>query len=357
MVKALLLLSGGLDSTLAGRILLKMGITIEAVNFTSPFCRCTPKSYGCSVATAAAEQLGIPVRIEVKGESYLDIVKHPRHGSGSGMNPCIDCRIFTFIRAKQLMAEVGADFIATGEVLGQRPMSQRKSAMALIERESGLERMVVRPLSAGLLPPSIPEEQGLVNRTELLSIQGRSRKDQIHLAETYELHDYPCPAGGCLLTDPEFSERLRELLQHEPAFTIADARLLSIGRHFRLPGGAKVMIGRNESENRRLETATEPGDWLLAAKDTPGATTLIRPLRPRRIVSADDMVLAARLTAQHTDGGTAQHLILREAMPDGLLCDKGILENVEPLSREASDVWRVGCARPSAVSVARGGNA
>ena len=278
MAKALLLLSGGLDSMLAGKILLEMGVEVEAINFTSPFCRCTPKTFGCSAARAAADSLGIAVRTLVKGEEYLDVVKRPRFGRGSGMNPCLDCRVFTFRKAKDLLPETRADFVATGEVLGQRPMSQRRDAMRLIERESGLEGLIVRPLSAQLLPPSLPEQNGQIDRGRLLSVQGRSRREQMGLAEGYGIGEYPCPAGGCLLTDPEFAARMRELLAFEPDCDLNDVLLLSAGRHFRLPTAGKAVVGRNEADNRRLDGLARRKDWLLLpAGDFAGPVVLLRP--------------------------------------------------------------------------------
>jgi len=274
-IKAVLLLSGGLDSILAGRLLLEQGIAVEALNFTSPFCNCTPKSFGCSAAKQAAEQLGIPVTIRACGDAYLEIMKHPRFGRGSGMNACLDCRIHLFARAKEFMAEINAAFVATGEVLGERPMSQRRDAMDTIEREAGLEGYIVRPLSAQHFKPSVPEIQGWVNREHLLDFQGRGRKPQIELAEAFGIRDYPCPAGGCLLTDKIFAIKFRELLEQEPGFGLRAARLLKYGRHFRLPGGAKVILGRNAQENSFLEHQARPGDVLLTPRDVPGPTALI----------------------------------------------------------------------------------
>ncbi len=334
MAKGLLLLSGGLDSTLAGRILLDLGIEIEAVNFTSPFCRCTPKSFGCSVARAAAERLGIPVRVLAKAEDYLELVKRPKHGRGSGMNPCLDCRIYAFRKAGKLMDETGADFIATGEVLGQRPMSQRRDTIRLIERESGLEGRVVRPLSAKLLPPSLPEQQGLIDRERLLAIQGRSRKTQMMIAEERDVRDYPCPAGGCLLTDPEFAARMRELLEREPEFNIADAKLLSVGRHFRLPGGTKCVIGRNEEENAKLENPVSRPHCNIVPTEISGPTALLlgSPESP-------DREHAARLIAYHLREKAAC-VAVGIANPDG----DGIPEtsNVySPATEEEVEAWRI----------------
>ncbi|MFC1691878.1 hypothetical protein ACFL1R_00040 [Candidatus Latescibacterota bacterium] len=270
MAKAILLLSGGLDSTLVGKLLIDMGIEVEAINFISPFCRCTPKSLGCSAAQKTAKQLGIPVKVCAIGNDYLEIIKQPQFGRGKGMNPCLDCRIHFFSQAKEHMSASGADFIATGEVLGERPMSQRRCAMELIERKSGLMGLVLRPLSARLFPPTIPEKKHLVDRNRLLAIQGRCRKPQFELAEKLGIKEYLCPAGGCLLTDPEFSVRFKDLLVHDPGFNLNDANLLKQGRHFRLPSGSKAVVGRNERENNVVESLAQSEDILLVPKDMPG---------------------------------------------------------------------------------------
>ena len=334
MTKGLLLLSGGLDSTLAGRILLDLGVEIEALNFTSPFCRCTPKSFGCSAARAAAERLGIPVRMVAKGEEYLELVKRPKHGRGSGMNPCLDCRIHAFRKAKEHMTEIDADFIVTGEVLGQRPMSQHRDAICLIERESGLEGRIVRPLSAKLLPPSIPEQEGKVDRDQLLALQGRSRKAQIMIAEERNIRDYPCPAGGCLLTDPEFSERMRDLLAYEPEFDLDDARLLSVGRHFRLPGESKCVIGRNEQENARLGCPMHLPHTILVPMNIPGPTALLLGTAEN-----PDIEHAARLIAHYLREKVASVVV---GVMSSHTNDVSELFKVDsPATEKEVDAWRV----------------
>jgi len=295
MAKAILLLSGGLDSTLAGKLLVEMGVEVEAINFVTPFCRCTPRSMGCSAARRAAEQLGIDVHVFSCGEEYLEVLKHPRFGRGSGMNPCLDCRIHMFSRARGYMAASGANFVATGEVLGERPMSQRRQAMEIIERESGLTGLILRPLTAKLMPPTLPEREGLVNRDALLAISGRSRKPQMALADELGITDYLCPAGGCLLTDPEFAIRFRDLLEHEPDCRMEDARLLRFGRHFRLPSGVKVVVGRNETENDYIEHAARAGDTLLIPLSTPGPSVLCRKAR-----GMADVMTAAGFVAAYT---------------------------------------------------------
>ena len=208
--KAVALFSGGLDSILAIRLMLEQGIEVHALNFLTLFCTCTSK--GCMhQATKAARQLDVPLKVMNITEEYMEVVKNPKYGRGRNMNPCLDCRIFTFRKAKDFMEEIGASFVVTGEVLGERPMSQRRNAMEVIEKESGLSGYIVRPLCAKLFEPTVPEREGIVDRNRLLDIQGRRRDRQISIAKDLGISDYPCPAGGCLLTRKEFSERGRGL--------------------------------------------------------------------------------------------------------------------------------------------------
>jgi len=268
--KAIALLSGGLDSTLAVKVLLDQGIAVEALNFTSPFCTCTGKNAGCkSEAVRVAGEFNIPIKVMHKGADYLEIVRNPKHGHGKGMNPCIDCRIFLLKKAKEYMLESGADFVFTGEVLGQRPMSQRRDTLRVIERESGLEGLLLRPLSAKHFKPTIPEEQGWVDREKLLAIQGRSRKAQMELAEELDVKNYPCPAGGCLLTELSFVGKVRDVFDHSDELNLRDFRLLKLGRHFRIGRRTKVIIGRNEAENELLERAVQQGEATLRWSDGP----------------------------------------------------------------------------------------
>ena len=266
--KAIALLSGGLDSTLAVKVLLDQGIQVEALNFTSPFCTCTGKNAGCkSEAVRVAEEFKIPIKAMHKGADYLELIRNPKHGHGKGMNPCIDCRIFLLKKAKEYMQEIGADFVFTGEVLGQRPMSQRRDTLRTIERESGLEGLLLRPLSAKHFNPTIPEQQGWVDRDKLLSIQGRSRKEQFELAAELDVKNYPCPAGGCLLTELSFVGKVRDVFDHSDQLNLRDFRLLKLGRHFRIGDRTKVIVGRNEAENELLERAVQPGEAMLRWKE------------------------------------------------------------------------------------------
>jgi hypothetical protein len=294
--KALALLSGGLDSTLAVKVMLEQGIDVEALNFTSPFCTCTGKNAGCkSEAVRVAEELKIPIKVMNKGTEYLEIVRKPKHGYGSGMNPCIDCRIFLLRKAKEYLVEAGADFVITGEVLGQRPMSQRRDAMRLIERESGLEGLLLRPLSARHLAPTIPETEGWVDRDRLLAITGRSRKEQMRLADEMDVRNYPCPAGGCLLTEPSFVSRIRDVFDHCDELDPRSFRLLKVGRHFRVGPRTKAIIGRNEAENIVLEQGAQAGEaivrWLGGSSPVGVVSGLVQP---------DMLETAAKLLLRYT---------------------------------------------------------
>jgi len=275
-MKAVALLSGGLDSTLAAKVILEQGIELEALNFLTVFCNCTHRGETCLASKKAVEGLGIPLKVLNVSEEYLEVVKHPKHGYGRNMNPCIDCRIFMLKKARDYMQTAGAAFIITGEVLGQRPMSQRREAMRLIDREADLEGLILRPLSAKFLPASLPEVKGWVDRQKLLNISGRSRKPQIKLAEQYGIRDYPCPAGGCLLTDPNFAKRMRDLMVHKPHFTLNDVHLLKIGRHFRFSTDLKLVVGRNEDDNQKLQTFAREKDVLMKVHRYAGPLSLLR---------------------------------------------------------------------------------
>ena len=275
--KAIALMSGGLDSNLAVRIVHDMGIEIIGVHFTGPFCMCNRGAGGCiHYAKKIAGELGIRFSTKGLGNEYLEHVVNPKHGRGSGMNACLDCRILMFENAKKMMAEEGASFILTGEVLGQRPMSQLRDKLAIIERETALEGLILRPLSAHHFPPTLPEQEGWIDRDDLLDISGRGRRPQMDLAEKLELGDYPCPAGGCLLTDKNFAVRLREHIDHTGGLQMADIALLKLGRHFRLPSGAKLILGRNEEECKQVEGfAGKEGVLLLMPKNVPGPSALL----------------------------------------------------------------------------------
>jgi tRNA U34 2-thiouridine synthase MnmA/TrmU len=312
-VKAIGLLSGGLDSTLAVKLLIDQGIEVTAFNMITPFCTCTRK--GCKhEAGKVAKQFGVPVKIIAVGEEYIEMIKHPKHGYGSNMNPCIDCRIFMFKKAKAYMDEIGARFIFTGEVLGQRPMSQHKRAMNLIEKESALQGLILRPLSAKLLAPTIPEEQHWIDREKLLDIQGRRRLPQIELAKKIGVKDYPCPGGGCRLTDPQFAKRIKEALDFGED-SIRDIQLLKYGRHIRLPSGAKVIVGRNEEENKVILQYMNPEDIALEVIGTGSPITLLMKHK-----DDDDLRQAAKLCIRYSDIENKDSAMLKIKKANG--CEK-----------------------------------
>jgi len=311
--KAVVLLSGGLDSTLAARILQDQGIELHAIHFTSPFCTCSHKGNGgCrSQAQIVASRMGIPIRTVSKGEEYLAIVKSPRHGRGKAMNPCVDCRIFTFRKAREFMEEIGASFLVTGEVVGQRPMSQRDDALRGIERRSGCSGLVLRPLSARHLPPTVPEREGWVDRERLLAISGRSRKEQIRLAASFGIGDYPCPAGGCLLADRGFSVKVRDLLAREPSFGMHEVHLLKVGRHFRV-GEIKAIVAKSEEENRRLEALCRGKGTVYVSDSHPGPSVALFGGS-----GADRLGLLSRILTRYSKEGLPGPFVVREVSPGG----------------------------------------
>lgn len=273
--KAVSLISGGLDSAVATKLILNQGIDVTGVHFTSLFASKRDKERGLQ-AIKTAEELGIRLIVIEKGPEYIDLIKNPRYGYGKNMNPCIDCRIFMLQKTKAVMEQEGASFVITGEVPGQRPMSQRRDTMGLIEKRSGLQGLIVRPLSAKLFLPSEPEMTGIVDREQLLSVSGRSRATQQDLVNEYHLRAYSSPGGGCLLTDPIFSDKLRDLFNDDKDFTMKDIELLTLGRHFRLYHGTKLVIGRNQKENETLETLWAAPYVFLSPADFKGPKGIIK---------------------------------------------------------------------------------
>jgi tRNA-specific 2-thiouridylase len=299
MVKAIGLLSGGLDSMLAARLLSEQSITVLALAWVTPF-------FGPDKARKAAEQLQMPLQIIDLTGPHWAMLKNPRHGFGKNLNPCIDCHALMLQEAGKLLEPLGADFLFTGEVLGQRPFSQTKPSLRAVEKTSGYAHLILRPLSALLLPETRPEREGLVDRSRLLDISGRSRKRQMALAEHYGLKDYPNPAGGCLLTDPRFSRRLKELWEHTPDPDLREVELLKVGRHFRLAGRCKVVIGRNQKENELIEDRAVPEDGKARTLGFPGPIALAvgRP-------EPEDWEQVARMTAAYSDGPAGQSLAVQ----------------------------------------------
>lgn len=268
MVRALGLFSGGLDSILAARLLMSQGIEVTGISFETPF-------FGSGRAVEAARMLGIPIIVEDITEPHLAVMRRPPHGFGSNMNPCIDCHALMASRACAVMRARGFDFVFTGEVLNERPMSQNRNALKIVEAGSGCAGYLLRPLSARLLEETVPEREGKVDRAKLLDLRGRSRKPQMALAEKFGIAAYPQPAGGCLLTDPAFSSRLKELRDREGLDDVRSIQLLKVGRHFRLDSGRKIVVGRNEVDNAGIEGLSREGDALLRPAEVPGPTVLL----------------------------------------------------------------------------------
>jgi len=276
-VKALALMSGGLDSVLAVALLLKQGVKIIGLHFNHPLCS-APERPGREkhVIDDLLRDPGLEVRQVDMGDEYEEIVRKPRFGRGTGMNPCIDCHAFMLAKAARMMTELGAAFIMTGEVLGQRPMSQHRQALDLIERHTNLKGKLLRPLSALLMEPTDAENAGLIDRSKLLDIKGRGRGRQIQLAREYGIENYPAPAGGCMLTDRNFAERLEDSFEHLPSpLDHSEIELLKIGRHYRLPSGAKAVIGRESFENERIEGIASLKYLRLIPANFPGPSGVV----------------------------------------------------------------------------------
>ena len=266
--RGLSLISGGLDSQLAVCVLRDAGADVEGVTFETPF-------FASAAARKAAAALGVKLHVIDFTDDEIALIKNPPHGFGGAMNPCIDCHATMIRRAGELMAELGYDFVATGEVLNQRPMSQNRQSLGVVARASGLEGRLVRPLSAQLLDPTIPEQEGKLDRSKLLGLSGRRREPQFELAKKYGLTDYPSPAGGCKLTEKGFGRKLKDLLDHEGLDERRLVELLLVGRRFRLPDGTGMILGRDANENRLLAACRAPSDTLVAPVSVPGPTALL----------------------------------------------------------------------------------
>ncbi len=320
----LVLFSGGLDSILACKVLQKQGIMVRGLKFISPFFSydLSDEQKQSSYKEKIFQKHGIPVEVVDITQDYLKMVVAPKHGYGRYANPCVDCKILMVRKAINLLNEFGASFIATGEVLGQRPMSQRRDTLRIIERDSGADGILLRPLSAKLLAETKPENAGIVDRSMLLAITGRSRKEQIRLARHFGITDYPAPAGGCVLADPILSKRFKKIFSMWPEFDASDCILAQTGRHFLMPGGAWLVVGRNKAENETMETLVKDGDILLKAKTCPGPLCILR-----RNKEGSDLVFAARICARYAK--VAKLPVEIEARyKDGAICQKVQVQDI-----------------------------
>lgn len=297
MPKAVALYSGGLDSTLAVIAVMKQGVDVTAITFLNHFgCDISDKSSCSKDPFAASVKFGFKVKLSHLSDKFLDIVKNPKHGHGKNMNPCLDCRILMLKEAREFMKLSWADFLVTGEVLGQRPMSQRRDCFPRIDREAGVVGLVLRPLSGSLLPATVAEERGLIRREMLYGFNGRTRKPQMALAREFGLTEYPAPAGGCLLTEPIYSYKLMDLLEHNSDPGYKEINFLRLGRHFRFSADCKIVVGRNKEENDAIDSLLDPGDCTLKVEGFGSPTTII-------LGNATDEAIgiAASLCARYSD--------------------------------------------------------
>lgn len=326
--KALALVSGGLDSMLAVRLVLDQQIPVTALHFVTPF-GCGQKAGGAAggreveLLSRMWGSQGLSVRIVRLGAEYVEMVRNPSFGRGRNMNPCVDCRIQMLRWARAAMEPEGAGFLVTGEVLNQRGFSQTRDRLRQIDRAAGAEGLVLRPLSARRLEPTLPELEGVVDRERLLDLSGRGRTRQYELAARYGISEIPQPGGGCLLTDPEYCERLRDLWSHAPQAGLSDLELLRVGRHFRPGPGCKIIVGRDEAENHAIEGLQGPGDALLFLEKYEGPRVLVRGS-----FGPEELQLAASLAVRYGDvpGKTATEVVVRREGQESRLVAEGARE-------------------------------
>ena len=303
--KVVALLSGGLDSQLAIKMMQEQGFDVSAVAIKTPFCD-FDCGRGCGFEIRErADDLNVNLKTVYLGDEYIEMLKHPKHGIGAGFNPCIDCRSMMFDAAKKHMEDIGAEFIISGEVLGQRPMSQHAPALRTIEKESDLVGKIVRPLSAALLPETDPEKNGLIKRENLGMIRGRTRRNQLDMAKKYGIENPPNAGGGCLLTEPQFGIKAKDLFSHTENPTINDIDLLKIGRHFRLDEQTKFIVGRNKDENEMIKAIALPGDILLEAKDFVGPVSILRGSNAK-----EHLKFASSVTLRYSDAPNNEQVIV-----------------------------------------------
>jgi tRNA-uridine 2-sulfurtransferase len=335
--KAVALLSGGLDSMLAILTMLRQGIHVSAIRFITPFDpdAADDDTFRETRYQSLNHTYGFEIIVRHLSHKMLDIVTKPKHGYGKNMNPCIDCRILMLKEAKQVMDTVGADFLVTGEVLGQRPMSQRKDMLYHIDKEAGVTDTVLRPLSGKLLRTTIAELKGIVDREMLYAFSGRSRKPQIALAREFGMKDYPSPGGGCLLTEPNYAFRLKDLLAYDPNPAIRDIDLLRIGRHFRYSSRCKIIVGRDKAENGIIESMAADSDYLLRVEGYGSPMTLVAGE-----VSDGSLMVAAAICSRYSDGKN-----VREVAVKLIQSGKISILSVSPAGDEILDATRIGKRR------------
>ena len=345
-VKAISLFSGGLDSICATRLIMEQGIDVVAIKFVTPFFGYDILENTQGYKQQIWEKYGIRVRVIDISDEYLKLLRNPSHGFGRYFNPCIDCKIFMFSRARTLMRELGGSFLISGEVLGQRPMSQRRDTLNVIERDSGNKTVLLRPLSAKLMPETQVEIDGLVDREKLCDFSGRGRTRQVELAQSFGITDYPSPAGGCILADPILSRRIAkiyagEFLIDQQVMNVTDILMMLIGRQFRLPGGGWLILGRDQHENLKLDNLYEEGDIRVDIEERPGPTAILR--RAHETCNSEDALSA--------DIRCAAGLVVRFAKKVAGQIESGVVIvedgssqcelRAEPISNEEFDQWLI----------------
>ncbi len=345
-VTAIGLFSGGLDSITACRVIMSQSIRVIALKFVTPFFDDSLLERADEYRAEVRDKFGIDVRVVDLSEGYIELLREPKHGYGKHFNPCVDCKIFMLTRARELMAEFGASFLFTGEVLGQRPMSQRRDTLRVIERESGCEDILLRPLCAKLLKETLPEREGLVDREQLYAFSGRGRKQQIELAGQLGITEYPSPAGGCILTDPNLAARIEQFYQGHLLFGTGefgadDIRMLLVGRQFMLPGGHWFILGRDEAENERLLSLAGDGDAVIQMTERPGPTGLLRRIgsAPASAIPENEtLILAAGLVVRY---GRKVHGQTLPAETCITLNGEEIIFEAAPLADERFSGWKL----------------
>ncbi|MDH3359257.1 MAG: thiamine biosynthesis protein, partial [Desulfobulbaceae bacterium] len=275
-ITALALFSGGLDSIISCRVMMEQGIKVKAVKFVTPFFGYELLANEQEHVEEARVKYGIDLTLRDVSEQYIKMLRNPAHGYGKNFNPCVDCKILLCTEARKIMPEFNASILISGEVIGQRPMSQRRDTLRLIERDSGCRGLLLRPLCAKSQPITKAEEEGLVDRDKLHDLYGRGRQGQIKLAAKFGISDYPSPGGGCVLTDPNKSKQIARYYEEEEEIKIPDLRFLLVGRQFRLPNGGWLALGRDAEENPKVAAVAAPGDLILQMEDRPGPTALLR---------------------------------------------------------------------------------
>ncbi len=324
-ILALALISGGLDSILAAKIMAEHpGIKVVGYNFHHLF-ESTPRADGLFPAEHAAFEAGISLIEDTDDRGFLDMIISPKMGRGKGANPCRDCKAFILRRAERMMNMVGGKFLITGEVVGQRPMSQMRNYINQIENSANLRGKIVRPLSGKILPPTEAEVRGWIDRERLLSLSGRGRKNQMELAAKFGITDFPAPAGGCLITQKSYGERFLDILSHEGRIEIEDIHLIKNGRFYRLPGGLRVIIARDEEESNEIAELAAGKKWIIYTETVPGPTAALS-----REPHFEERETAARLVASHGKGAKAQSVRMVLESPNGT---KKIID-IEPALKE-----------------------